>query len=119
VQSYVDVVTGRAPREGFISLHDLFTDEARELLGILPPAGADGNTVLKVACARCHNGRGDPSLLRSAFNVLRLDEMSRELKDWAIERLEAGADSPNVMPPARFGTLPADAIARAVEVLQN
>lgn len=119
VQSYVDVVTGSAPRDSLQNMHNLFSDEARELLGIVPPADADGQTVLNVACGRCHNGGADPALVRSAFNVKALDEMSREVKDWAIERLQAGSDSPAVMPPARFGPLPPEAIAKAVEVLRN
>lgn len=119
VRSYVDVVTGSAPRESMQSMHDLFSDEARELLGIVPPADADGQTVLNVACGRCHNGTADPALSRSTFNVKALAEMSREVKNWAIERLQAGHDSPLVMPPARFGPLPSEAIAKAVEVLQN
>lgn len=118
-QSYVSVVTGSAPRESLLNMNDLFTDEARELLGIVPPASADGKTVLNVACGRCHDGRGDPSLARGAFNVKALDEMSREIKDWAIERLQLGHDSPAVMPPARFGPLPQEAIARAIEELRN
>lgn len=118
-QSYVSVVTGSAARESLIPLHDLFTDEARALLGIVPPVDADGRTVLNVACGRCHNGRSDPSLARSSFNVKALDEMSREMKDWAIEKMVAAPDSPHVMPPSRFGPLPPDAIQKAVQELQK
>lgn len=57
--------------------------------------------------------------LRSSFNVKALNEMSREMKDWAIERLAAGPDSPHLMPPARFGPLPPDAIQKAILALQN
>jgi hypothetical protein len=119
VRSYVDVVTGNAPRESMQSMNGLFSSEARELLGIVPPTTADGQTVLNVACGRCHNGTADPALVRSAFNVKALDQMSREVKDWAIERLQMDPNDPLVMPPARFGPLPPEAIAKAVEVLQN
>lgn len=119
VQSYVDVVTGGAARESLMNMNNLFTDEAREMLGIVPPANADGKTVLTVSCGRCHDGRGDPSLVRSAFNVKALDKMSRDMKDRAIERLQLEPDSDSVMPPARFGPLPPEAIAQAIEELQK
>lgn len=119
VKSYVDVVSGAAPRESLLSMNDLFTGEARVMLGIVPPPDADGKTVLNVACGRCHDGRGDPSLVRSAFNVKALDQMSREIKDRAVERMQAGQDARAVMPPRRFGPLPPDAIARAIAELQN
>ncbi len=119
VQSYVDVVTGSAPRESLMNMHDLFTDEAREMLGIVPPADADGRTVLNVACGRCHDGRGDPSLVRSMFNVKALDQASREVKDRAIERLQLDPGSASIMPPKRFDPLPPEAIARAIQELQK
>ncbi len=119
VQSYVGVATGAQDRSSLVELHDLFTEEAREMLGIVPPADADGPTVLNVACGRCHDGRGEPGLRRSQFNVKALADMSRGLKDQAIERLQLPHDSPNVMPPARFGPLPPEAVARAIETLRQ
>ncbi len=119
VRSYVDVVTGAAPRETLVDMRDLFSDDARVMLGILPPPDADGATVLNVACGRCHDGRGDPELTRSAFNVKELDQMSRQLKDLAIARMELPEGAEHRMPPSRFGSLPNDAIARAIEVLRK
>lgn len=119
VQSYVNVVTGASDRSTLVNLYDLFTDDARYRLGIVPPPDADGQTVLHVACARCHNGRAGPELRRSRFNVRALGEMSREMKDLAIDRMQQPHGAPTVMPPERFGPLPPDAISRAIEALQN
>jgi hypothetical protein len=69
-------------------------------------------------CARCHDGRGNPALDKNQFDVRRLDEMSRPMKDLAIERINA-ADEATRMPPWRVGSLTPEAIQAAVLELQK
>ncbi len=106
VQSYVDVVSGAAPRESLLDLRELFSQDAKQKLGLVPPPGADGLTVLTQVCSRCHDGRGNPSLNKNEFNVKLLAQMSREEKDNVISRLLEPEGSLLRMPPWRAGTLP-------------
>ena len=68
-------------------------------------------------CSRCHDGRGNPALAKNAFNVLRLDEMTREIRDKAIARITA--TGPLSMPPWRAGSLTQDSIDAATLELQK
>ena len=119
VRSYLDVVSGGAPRESLRDLRDLFSEDARRKLGLVPPPGADGRTILTLACARCHDGRGNPELPRNAFNVKRLDELAPAIKLRAISRLQEPEASPRKMPPPRAGTLSPEAIAAAIAALSE
>lgn len=117
VSSYVGVVTGAAPRETLIDVRDVFSHDAAERLSFVPWPGADGRRVLLQMCARCHDGRGNPALAKNRFDVSRLDEMSREIKDTAITRLTATGHLR--MPPASVGDLTQDALDAAVAELQK
>jgi len=119
VKSYVDVVSGVAPRESLLDLRYLFTDDAKQKLGLVPPPAADGLTVLTQHCSRCHDGRSNPGVSRSSFNVKALAEMSREEKDLAISRMQEPDGSPGKMPPWRASTLPPEALAAAIAELQK
>jgi hypothetical protein len=117
VKSYVDVVSGVAPRESLLDLRDIFSTDARQKLGLVPPPGADGRTVLTQVCSRCHDGRSNPALSKSAFNVKKLEQMSREEKDLAISRLTEPAGSLSRMPPWRAATLPENELESALTEL--
>jgi hypothetical protein len=76
--------------------------------------------VLTQLCSRCHDGRSNPALRRSAFNVKNLDGMARETKDKAIFRLQEPATSPLRMPPWRAAdSLPPAELAAAIEELRK
>lgn len=117
VGSYRDVVQGLAPRETLLDLRDVFSADASSKLSFVPWSADDGRSVLVQMCARCHDGRGNPALDKNQFNVLRLDEMSREMKDRAIARITASG--PLQMPPWRVATLPPAAVDSAVRELQR
>jgi hypothetical protein len=119
VKSYLDVVLGAAPRESLLDLRGLFSADAVQKLGLVPPAGASGSAVLTQVCSRCHDGRENPDLTRAAFNVKKLSEMSREEKDLAITRLEEPESSVTRMPPWRAATLPPAELAAAIEELRK
>jgi len=119
IQSYLDVVSGAAPRESLLDLRGLFSEDAKQKLGLIPAPGADGLTVLTQACARCHDGRANPQLSKSAFNVKALAEMSRDQKDLAISRLQEPETSNLRMPPWRTGNLPPAELASAIQELSK
>jgi mono/diheme cytochrome c family protein len=115
--SYKNVVMGAAGRETLLDLRDVFSQDATEKLSFVPQAGADGRAVLVQMCARCHDGRADPEVGRSKFNVLKLDELSADEKALAVSRIQEPADSVKHMPPWRSGTLTPEAITAAVAEL--
>ena len=117
--SYKNVVTGSAGRETLLDLREVFSRDATEKLSFVPQAGANGRAVLVQMCARCHDGRADPGLGRSRFNVLKLDEMSADVKALAVSRIQEPADSVRQMPPWRSGTLTPEAITAAVAELSK
>jgi hypothetical protein len=119
VQSYVDVVSGVAPRESLLDLRNLFSEDAKQKLGLVPAPGSDGLTVLTQVCSRCHDGRGNPDLNKHAFNVKALADMSREEKDLAISRLLEPEGSLLRMPPWRAATLPPADLQSAIDELSK
>ena len=108
---------GAAPRSGLLDLREVFSSDAQEKLSFVPKPGADGKTVLLQMCARCHDGRSDPMLAKSRFNVLKLAEMSRSEKDLAITRISS--TDGKVMPPWRVGSLTSEGRQAAIAELQK
>jgi mono/diheme cytochrome c family protein len=117
LSSYRNVVLGAAPRDGLIDIRDVFSEDAALKLSFVPWPMSDGRAILQQMCARCHDGRGDPALEKNQFDVLRLDEMSRAMKDRAIARIEATGVAR--MPPWRVGDLTPEAMNAAVAELQK
>ena len=110
-QSYRDIVSGAVPREALLDLRDVFAEDAPERLGFVPPPEADGRAILVQMCSRCHDGRGNPAISRSLFDVNEIGSLTPTQKDKVIARLR----DPNApMPPARAGWLPPAAL-EAVE----
>lgn len=117
MRSYADVVQGLAPRETLLDTREIFSDDASSKLSFVPWSPSDGRAVLLQMCSRCHDGRGNPALAKNEFNVLRLDEMTREIRDRAITRITA--TGPLRMPPWRAGSLAQESIDAAVLELQK
>jgi hypothetical protein len=115
--SYQDVVRGASPRASLLDIREIFSADAQEKLSFFPQPGADGKTVLLEMCARCHDGRANPQLNKSRFNVLALDTLPRAEKDLAIVRL--GDPGQLRMPPWRAGSLTPESIAAATVELQK
>lgn len=101
---------------------DLFREDARAMIGLVPralpgdTASGDrerGRTILRDMCVRCHNGHLDPSLSRASFDAERLDELTAEQRARVLERVLLPASSKRRMPPQRFGDLGEDDV-RAV-----
>ena len=115
--SYVDVVTGVVPRESLLDLRNVFSEDALQKLSFVPQPGVDGRAVLVQMCSRCHDGRGDPSISRSRFDVKAIDQMTRAEKDHAIERMQEPLETR--MPPWRVGWLTDEALSAALEELRK
>jgi mono/diheme cytochrome c family protein len=116
-QSYASVVAGTAARESLLDIRDVFSNDAMTKLSFTPQPGASGSTVLLQMCARCHDGRGNPSLGKNRFNVLQLSTLSREEKELAIARLSDTGGAR--MPPWRVGSLTPESIQAATAELQK
>lgn len=77
-------------------------------MGFEPRPGLDGRALLVQQCQQCHHERLDPTITRDRFLVDKLDQMSREEKDLAIERIKTSTETRLTMPPPLF-RLPSDA----------
>jgi hypothetical protein len=117
VQSYLEVVQERAPRESLVDIRDVFSEDADRRLGFVSWSESDGRAILTQMCARCHDGRGDPDIAKNRFNVLQLDTMTRVEKDHAIERILA--TDLLQMPPKRAGRLSPGAMEAALTELER
>jgi Cytochrome C oxidase, cbb3-type, subunit III len=115
--AYKGVVMGTAGRDTLVDLRDVFSQDATEKLSFVPQAGADGHAVLVQMCSRCHDGRADPEIGRSNFNVLSLDKMSTDEKQVAASRLQEPEGSVKKMPPWRSGQLTPEALQAALTEL--
>jgi hypothetical protein len=118
-QSYKDAVSGAAARNTLLDIRDVFSEDALQKLSFVPQAGADGNAVLVQMCSRCHDGRANPEIGRSKFNVLKLGDMSADEKQIASERIQEPEGSVKRMPPWRSGTLTPEAIQAALTALSK
>jgi cytochrome c553 len=116
-QSYLAVVQALAPRESLLDIRDVFSEDAAAKLSFVSKGGTDGATALLQMCSRCHDGRGNPALSKNHFNVLKLAEMSRSLKDLAIARISD--TGPARMPPPRAGALTPESIDAAIGELRK
>ncbi len=71
-------------------------------MGFAAPPGLDGRALLVQQCQQCHNARLDPTISRDNFLVDQLDQMSRDEKDLAIQRIQMATDTRLSMPPPLF-----------------
>lgn len=100
-------------------IRDLFLDAGLRDMGFAPRAGLDGRSLLTQMCQQCHNAHLDPTISRENFLVDLLDQMSRNEKDLAIQRLQAPADSRLRMPPLLFRTITEDERALMIGALRK
>lgn len=100
-------------------IRDVIREDAYADLSFRPKPGLNGRQILVHMCAQCHNSKLDQSLSRAAFDVMRLDEMSREEKDRAIDRLQRPAEDRLRMPPHLFRDLSVEEIDACIEELRR
>jgi hypothetical protein len=105
IQAYQQWRAGALPSDQLPDIRDTLRDDALADMSIRPKPGLDGRGVMVHMCQRCHNSRVDPSLTRARFDVERLDQVPREVRDEAIRRLQLPAADRRRMPPVRFHEL--------------
>ena len=117
--AYRAFVDGRLARDQLPDIRDVLLDSALPDMGLRPRLGADGPGILQQMCQRCHNDKLDQTISRARFDVTRIGSLSRGEKDLAIARLTQSANSPLLMPPARFGSLSPQELATVVGFLKQ
>jgi hypothetical protein len=118
-KSYQDAASGAIPRAKMLDLRDVFDDKGLADMNFVPQPNLDGKGVMRQICQHCHNAKLDQTISRARFDVTKLDTLSRAEKDVAIARLMMPADSPLVMPPRLFATLPDAARAAVIAELKK
>ena len=101
--AYQDWMNGR--RHDLPDIRDVFLDGGLRDMGFAPKLGLDGGTLLKQMCQECHNTSLDPMVTRDRFLVDKLDQMTRDEKNLAIQRINTGLDTVLTMPPTLFRTI--------------
>ncbi|MBL8611610.1 MAG: hypothetical protein JNL38_29980 [Myxococcales bacterium] len=96
----------------------LMLESAKVDLGLRPRPGASGAEIVKQMCGECHNGRLDPTLSRARFDATRLEAMPPSERAIAAARVALPASDRLRMPPAVFGELSAEEIAKVKEALR-
>ena len=92
-------------RSDLPDIRDVFLDEGLRDMGFAPKLGLDGRGLLVQMCQQCHNANLDMTISREKFLVDRLDQMSRDEKNLAIQRLGLDASTRLRMPPPLFRTV--------------
>jgi hypothetical protein len=100
-------------------IRDVFLDDGLAEMGFAPLSGMTGRQLLVQQCQECHHGKLDPTISRDKFLVDELDQMSREEKDLAIERIGLSLDTRLAMPPPLFRTLGDQERALMIEELRK
>jgi hypothetical protein len=108
-------------RAGFAipDIRDIFFDDGLRDMGFAPRRGLDGRALLTQMCQQCHNAQLDPTITREKFLVDQLDQMSRDEKDLAIQRLQLPDDTRKAMPPVLFRTISDDERQSMIVELQK
>jgi hypothetical protein len=101
---YQQLLAGMTQPSAVPDLRDVFLTQGLSDMGFAPASGLDGRSLLVQMCQQCHNGRLDQTLTRARFNVEQLDQLSRDEKDQAIQRLMLDASSSKRMPPPALRT---------------
>jgi hypothetical protein len=105
VTAYQQMRAGTLPVSQLPDIRDTFLDSALPDMSIRPKAGLDGRGILTHMCRMCHNTQLDQTISRAAFDIDRLDTLTRAEKDEAIKRLRLPTSDRHHMPPTRFHEL--------------
>lgn len=119
ISTYRKVSDGKMLTSELPDIRRVFLDSALEEMTMRPKTGATGKEILVQMCTQCHNPSLDTSISRAKFDVTKLDSMDKATKAAAIARMNLPASDVKHMPPALFRTLPADALAKAIQELQK
>jgi hypothetical protein len=115
--AYQDYLAGRVST--IPDIRDVMLDDALRDLGFAPKPGIDGHTMLQQMCQECHNANLDPGVTRDHFLVDKLDQMTREEKTLAIQRLMLPESTRLIMPPTLYRTITDDERTAMIKELQK
>ncbi len=115
--AYQKWLTGAAPEVP--ELRDIFLDDGLRDMGFAPKLGLDGRGLIVQMCQECHHSKLDMMVTREKFLVDQLDQMSREEKNIAIDRLNTPITNRLAMPPALFRTITDDERQLMIETLKK
>jgi hypothetical protein len=117
-QLYTDYRTGGRP-DLPEDIREVLLPQGLVDMGFSPPPEVDGRALLIQQCQQCHHSRLDPTISRERFLVDQLDQMSRDEKDLAIQRINTAADTRLTMPPPLFRLPTAKQRELMIEVLSQ
>jgi hypothetical protein len=100
-------------------IRDVFLESGLAEMGFAPLPAMNGKQLLVQQCQECHHSKLDPTITRDKFLVDRLDQMSREEKDLAIERIKTPVDTRLTMPPPLFRSVDDTQRQLMIEELQK
>jgi hypothetical protein len=86
-------------------IRDVFLDTGLRDMGFAGKEGLDGRGLLVQMCQQCHHAKLDLTISREKFLVDKLDTMTRDEKNVAIQRLQMADDTRLAMPPVLFRTI--------------
>jgi hypothetical protein len=86
-------------------VRDVFFDVGLRDMSFAPKAGLSPRAMVVQMCQQCHHSGLDPMISREKFLVDKLDQMSREEKDIAIDRMLLPDNDRLAMPPVLFRTI--------------
>jgi hypothetical protein len=98
-------------------IRDVIRTDALADLSIRPKPGLSGKEILVHMCSQCHNGTLDQSVSRARFNAHDVDNLTPEMRDTVIDRLQRARGDRYKMPPEILRELSPDEIARVVAAL--
>jgi hypothetical protein len=102
-----------------VDVRDVFLDSGMTEMGFAPGPAMTGRELLSQQCQQCHRSELDPTITRDRFLVDQLDQMSRDEKNLAIERINTPTDTRLTMPPPLYRTLTPTERALMVEELKK
>lgn len=118
IDSYKAVTDGVAPPDSLVHPSGAIAYDSMVEMSVVPREDATAEEILSHMCARCHNSKLDPSLSRARFDATALGELTAFEKLTIADRISRPHEDKFMMPPRRFGTMPAWAVARVVEWAQ-
>lgn len=118
IDSYKAVMDGVAPAEELVHPSNAIAYDSMVEMSVVPREDATAEEILSHMCARCHNGKLDQSLSRARFDATSLGELTAFDRLTIADRVQRSHEDKLMMPPRRFATMPAWAVARVVEWAQ-
>ena len=103
--AYREILEGTRPTADMPEMTHMFSDEALEHLGFTAAANLDAKGIINHRCGTCHNGTF-PGISRNNFNVADFpDNLSPEMRDKILLRINMPETSRFRMPPVMFSKL--------------